>query len=312
LAQKKATASRADAPTIAFVTTCRGRLHHLKQTLPAMAAQAPDELIVVDYDSPDGAGDWVEAHFPQAKVVRASQPDGGFNVSRARNLGAAAASSEWLVFVDADILLAPPFAQAMRPAVTRGCYYQPLPQDSGAGGTYGTFACAAADFRAIGGYDEVFEGWGREDKDIYIRLQYAGVKKAFYKPDLVHVIDHDDSERHIHADMRDRWQNEAVNACYLEAKVKISLALGRRGNLPLAERRNLMRKIRQIVGDWYRDGARHPLPVHFKVPPDPALRLASGIHIQSGATVTVVLDPVPSPDALQSSPMKPGASQGAK
>lgn len=306
MARNKAT----DAPAIAFITTCKGRLHHLKQSLPAMAAQHPDELIVVDYDSPDGAGDWVEAHFPQAKVVRTSQPDGGFNVSRARNLGAAAVTSEWLVFVDADILLAPSFAQALRPAVTRGHFYQPVPKDTGAGGTYGTFACAAADFRAIGGYDEVFEGWGREDKDVYIRLQRAGIKKAFYAPGLVRGIAHDDSERHIHADMKDRWQNEAVNACYLEAKVRISVTRGGRGNLPLAERRNLMREIRRIVGEWYQAGARERLPVRFKVPPDPTLRLGSGIRIHSEAMVTVVLDPPPGPGAAQSAPPAAGSSHG--
>jgi glycosyltransferase involved in cell wall biosynthesis len=307
LARNKAT----DAPTIALITTCKGRLHHLKQSLPAMAAQHPDELIVVDYDSPDGAGDWVEAHFPQAKVIRASQPDGGFNVSRARNLGAAAATAEWLVFVDADILLAPSFAQVLRPAVARGYYYQPVPKEAGAGGMYGTFVCAAADFRAIGGYDEVFEGWGREDKDVYMRLQRAGVKKAFYAPGLVQGIDHDDSERHIRADMSDRWQNEAVNACYLEAKVKISVARGGRGNLPLADRRNLMRGIRRIVSEWYRAGARERLPVRFKISPDPTLRLASGIRIHSEAVVTVVLDPAPAPGAAQPASSAAGVQHGA-
>ena len=37
-------------PAICFVVTCKGRLHHLRQTLPALAAQAGTECVVVDYD----------------------------------------------------------------------------------------------------------------------------------------------------------------------------------------------------------------------------------------------------------------------
>jgi hypothetical protein len=166
-----------------------------------------------------------------------------------------------------------------------------MPKNTGGGGNYGTFACAALDFKAIGGYDEVFEGWGREDKDMYVRLQHAGIKKAFYSPDLVRVIEHDDSERHIRADMRDRWQNEAVNACYLEAKIKISTARGGRGGLPLADRRKLMGEIRTLVSQWYAAGANEPLRLRFKVAPSQPLWLASRMRIRSETTVTVLLEP---------------------
>jgi len=69
----------------AFVTTCKGRLHHLQQTLPLIAAQAPDEIVVVDYGCPQNSGDWVEAHFPGVKVVRTTD-DPGFCLPRALDL----------------------------------------------------------------------------------------------------------------------------------------------------------------------------------------------------------------------------------
>ena len=280
------------APTIAFVTVCRGRLHHLRESLPRMAAQQPSELIVVDYDCPDGTGAWVEANVPEATVVRGSQPDGGFNISRARNLGAAAATSEWLFFVDADILLGPRLGHALRTGLQPGHFYQPAAKASNSGSQiYGSFACSAADFRAIGGYDEVIEGWGREDKDLYQRLQLHGVERAFYASTLLSVIKHGDAERHVLPGMDDRWQNEAVNACYVEAKQKISLASGRRGDLPLARRQKLMENCRRIVGEWYRSGAVRPLPVRFLVTASPPLWLASRMRIRSETTVTVVLEP---------------------
>ena len=91
--------------TIALITTCKGRLHHLRETLPLMASQGADEIVVVDYGCPDGAGDWVEREFPGVRVVRVDD-DPGFCLPRARNAGARASSARWLAFVDADVKLA--------------------------------------------------------------------------------------------------------------------------------------------------------------------------------------------------------------
>ena len=65
-----AAAADSPAPVFSIVTTCKGRLEHLKQSLPRMAAQAGAEVIVVDYDCPDGAGAWVAENFPAVRVVR--------------------------------------------------------------------------------------------------------------------------------------------------------------------------------------------------------------------------------------------------
>ena len=70
--------------TIACVITCKGRLHHLKQTLPLIVAMGTSEVIVVDYGCPDGTGDWVEANFPGVTVVRVDD-DPGFSPARSRN-----------------------------------------------------------------------------------------------------------------------------------------------------------------------------------------------------------------------------------
>lgn len=56
--------------TIAFITTCKDRLQHLKETLPLLVADKPTEIVVVDYDCPANSGDWVEANYPDVKVVR--------------------------------------------------------------------------------------------------------------------------------------------------------------------------------------------------------------------------------------------------
>ena len=84
------------------ITTCKGRLSHLKETLPDLA-RAPDiEVVVVDYDCPDGAADWVRSSGPDVRIV-AVEDRPLFSASTARNLGAAAATADWLAFVDADV-----------------------------------------------------------------------------------------------------------------------------------------------------------------------------------------------------------------
>jgi hypothetical protein len=51
---------------VSLITTCKGRLAHLKETLPAFLAQgAGCEVIVVDYDCPEGAATWVNANHPR-------------------------------------------------------------------------------------------------------------------------------------------------------------------------------------------------------------------------------------------------------
>ncbi len=70
-----------------------------------MLAQKDSEVIVVDYSCPDGTGDYVRKHFPDAKVVHLENLE-GFSNWRGRNAGAAEAEGDYLIFCDADITLA--------------------------------------------------------------------------------------------------------------------------------------------------------------------------------------------------------------
>ena len=202
------------SPAISFITTCKGRLQHLMQSLPTMAAQPGTETIVVDYDCPDGSADWVAAHFPAIRVVRvAQQPI--FNAARARNLGAAAATAPWLCFVDADTLLHPDFAASVLAVAAPGFYYQCV---HGRRALAGSVVLPQAAFARLQGYDEVLEGWGGEDRDLYHRLERLGLRQ----PDLpAHLLD---TIRHG-IDLRTRFhriQNPMnawlINRMYLEVK----------------------------------------------------------------------------------------------
>src|SRR5277367_5615452 len=81
---------------LTIVTTCKGRLSYLKRSLPSMIG-AGLPVVVVDYDCPDGTSRYVEEHFSGVKVVRI-RGKAGFNLSEARNLGAAAVFSKYIGF----------------------------------------------------------------------------------------------------------------------------------------------------------------------------------------------------------------------
>lgn len=204
---------------IAFITTCKGRLHHIKETLPLIAALSPAEIIVVDYDCPDKTGDWIEANMPGIKVLRV-EDDAGFCLPRARNLGAAMTSAPWLCFIDADIKVRGDWLSWMQENLVSGHFYRAaMTEGKRQEDSYGTVICPRSAFEAIGGYDETFRGWGGEDDDLYVRLPLlAGLSEAGYPLHFVSPIAHDDSERTLFFAIKNRKLQGLVNICYIEVK----------------------------------------------------------------------------------------------
>jgi hypothetical protein len=179
-------------PKLCFVTTSKGRLAHLRESLPRMVAQADCSCVVVDYSCPDGSGDWVEANHPGVRVVRVPDQQ-GYHASAARNAGASVADAPWIAFVDADVCLEPGFAEAVLPLLQTGHYYRPHPVANT--GVMGTFLCEREALDRVGGYDEVYRGWGHEDMDVFWTLNFAGLQRASFPSALLRHIDHADEDR---------------------------------------------------------------------------------------------------------------------
>ncbi|MBI4189069.1 MAG: glycosyltransferase family 2 protein [Betaproteobacteria bacterium] len=212
----------ADVPAISFVTTCKGRLAHLKQSLPRLAAQAEAEVIVVDYDCPECAGAWVAGNFPEVRVVSVKDAP-IFNVSRARNQGGQAARGEWLCFVDADIQLDEHFAARALPLLQEGAFYlmaSPRPD------TFGTVVCLRSDFQALSGYDEVLQGYATEDRDFYIRLTLLGRVRQMLPGEWVKAIAHDRDASVRYHEIKDHSLNQRINATYVQIKHDLTRQFG--------------------------------------------------------------------------------------
>ena len=203
--------------TLTYITTCKGRLSHLRQSLPLAHGQPAVDCIVVDYGCPERSGDWVESNFPGVTVVR-SGPTDGFNASTARNLGAAAARTPWLGFFDADVLLDRSFSVAVVPKLKPGNFYRSHHVTSQ---TWGSIICHSDDFKRIGGYDEAFTGWGGEDDDLIARLKLGGVRPVDFPAALLGEITHSDQLRTRFCDIQDKWVQSEINQLYMRIKLDL-------------------------------------------------------------------------------------------
>ena len=99
---------------ISIVMPCYNCETSLARTVRCVQAQTVSdwELIAVDDGSTDGTGAALDGLAQNDARIRAiHQANGG--VSRARNIGMAAAEGEWLAFVDADDVLPPDALQTL-------------------------------------------------------------------------------------------------------------------------------------------------------------------------------------------------------
>lgn len=223
-----------------IITTCRGRLHHLKQSLPGMIGQLPEELVVVDYDCPDGTSGWLASACPQVRTVRETDPR-GFSLARARNAGVQAAGASWLCFVDADTLIQVGWLEWLQANASDDTYF--VAEDGAVKDATGILVCSREAFLAAGCYDEAIRGWGGEDIDLRKRLSSLGLKVRGFPMRFVQSIPHSD-------ELRDKVLGLSINqlsargALYVEAKFQIGKKFG---GMDLCCRESLLESLSGLV-----------------------------------------------------------------
>lgn len=106
-------AGRGERPTVSVIVAARNEERNVEEALRSLLAQVDDgvEVIVVEDRSTDRTGAILErmaAEIPALRVVRVTElPPGWLGKNHALWLGAGAARGEWLLFTDADIVMAP-------------------------------------------------------------------------------------------------------------------------------------------------------------------------------------------------------------
>lgn len=190
---------------LSVVTPTRDKRPLLERTLAALRAQQLPadvswEIVVVDDGSTDDTGAWLArqaaATGPSLRVV---SPPANVGRARARNLGAAAARGQWLLFLDDDIVAPPGLLAAhldllrrhpgdgvigfavtapelvdgphLRYLDTRGVAKLPSGPAPARYFVTQNASVPRAAFQAVGGFDEAFRAYGFEDMEVAFRLE---------------------------------------------------------------------------------------------------------------------------------------------
>lgn len=197
---------------ISYCTTCKGRLHHLQQTLPAnLKAEEGNpnvEFVVLDYGSEDGLGDWIKSNFQReidsGRLVYARTEAPYFKMAHAKNMAHRLANGDVLCNLDADNFIANDFSTYLRGHFEKhpdtilgaGLLTRAFKNTAKLDGISGRMAYMRKAFGQLDGYDEAFKGWGGEDINFKLRGRDLGLAyKAIPNAMLGSVITHSNEER---------------------------------------------------------------------------------------------------------------------
>lgn len=208
------------AVKISFCTTCMGRAHHLRETLPANLANNSDvdtEFVVLNYNSKDDLAEWMRkflATNPLASRVAYFHERTAkfFDPRHAKNVAHLLATGDVLVNMDADNFTGPGYAAKLAGMFSENpnvC----VTSDFKASSLTGKIALSKENFLRLRGYDESFTGWGAEDPDLVLRFDRSVVKSVRVKWPGEGAIKHSNEERVRNFEMggKDHFQTNKVN-----------------------------------------------------------------------------------------------------
>lgn len=146
---------------ISYTLPCHKREADLSQALPTVLRAAdrslPVEIVVVDYGNPVPLD-------PSVRTVRVEREH--FHMAHARNVGIMAARGDIVVAFLSDQLLAPDFFRYVRETMRQGLFLR----------WFETFAFNRDEIVDAGGFDERFEFYGPEGKELTDRLERRGLR----------------------------------------------------------------------------------------------------------------------------------------
>ncbi|TLD68983.1 glycosyltransferase [Phragmitibacter flavus] len=214
-------------PKFSFCVTCMGRLDHLMETLPVnlevIRRFGDSEIVLLDYHSPDGLGDYVLDHFKSAmqsgllRLAATEMPD-KFRMAHAKNVCHKQGRGEFLINLDADHFLNEGYMRELSKATEVGkadvCTFVYDKQVYGGG--FGRVVIRRELFYRLGGYDEDHHGYGHEDIDLVERAKRVGGRLVKLASHTAEFIQHGDERRGLTE--KDRGTEAAKWESFFKAK----------------------------------------------------------------------------------------------
>lgn len=199
-------------PVIAFCTTCKGRLEHLKLTLRKNINDNKDYLnckfIILDYGGDLEIEEFLRNNF-QAELASGKLVSFRydtccpFHMAHAKNMAHRSGifeGADILVNLDSDNFTGPGFASYIANEFVKAkepifiCAFVARGSVSG-WGICGRIALSKNAFLKTGGYDERFNTYSPDDADLILRLQRLGYKPVTLKAPFIDCINHSDQIR---------------------------------------------------------------------------------------------------------------------
>ena len=175
---------------ISFCIPCGDRAHDLVKTMPYLLAAAenspPVEIVIIDYNSREPVADLFNGH--PCRIERYEGRD-HYHLAHAYNMAALASTGDYITIMGADAVPADTFVTEARKLIADGCVWMRGPYYKG------ILVCKREEFIAAGGYDERFEFYGGEDKELEARLNRRGSKFGLMPKGLVRTIKTPNSQK---------------------------------------------------------------------------------------------------------------------
>lgn len=188
-----------------LVTTCMGRLEHLKQSVAAALERTDWSVVVVDWSDPECSGEWAESlGSPRVRAVRGVADFGPrgrlFHCSRAKNEGARKVPRDGdpvLVFSNADCLVEDgaslsAVASSLKPKEAAYVCRSSWRSYCGLGGF---LMVRASTFDEAGGFADWMTDWSPDDFEMRIRLHLLGSGTVRVDPAWLRLIEHSNESR---------------------------------------------------------------------------------------------------------------------
>jgi Polysaccharide pyruvyl transferase/N-terminal domain of galactosyltransferase len=194
------------ANSVSVLVAAMSRTEHLVRAIVSWLHFAEiGEIVVVDWNSsPPLAAELAHLADGRIRLVRVVGVE-RWSLSLAFNFGARFVGGPLLLKLDADSVLRPGFFERHPLAPEDNHFYSgnwAKGRDENEQHLNGIMFVAAARFRAAGGYNEWIRGYGREDTDLYDRLEETGLERRDISVDHAAHLPHDDALRSAERDLR--------------------------------------------------------------------------------------------------------------